>query len=418
MPLSAALLVYTRQLWEQTNAVIQNLPVRIALESNELGDTDDLLDRIERHRADVVLVESNRMNLPLDELVRRLRETTSQPAVFVLHTEASPQYILEAIRAGANEFLYPPLNETLHEAFQRLSESRSRSSNASGGGLGRIFGFLSAKGGCGATTFAAHVAPEVAKRVGSSTLLADFDFEAGILRFIMKSRSAWSVRDALDNMHRMDSNYWKKLVAPFDSKLDIIPAPDDLAARRSAGAQETAHLMRFIRSTYTASVIDFGRHVSIAANDSIGELDTLYLVTTGDLDTLDHARDCLRLFEHRGFPMSRVKVLLNRTPERGGVDSKALEDYLGFPCAGTFTADVEPLYDAWSEGRLLENNTKLGRELNALAATMAARVRGESEGPKPVAQPAPAATGLGRWFSFLNKSTAGQAAHAVSGGKR
>ncbi len=32
MPLSAALLIYNRQLWEQTNAVIQNLPVRIALE--------------------------------------------------------------------------------------------------------------------------------------------------------------------------------------------------------------------------------------------------------------------------------------------------------------------------------------------------------------------------------------------------
>ncbi len=158
--------------------------------------------------------------------------------------------------------------------------------------------------------------------------------------------------------------------------------------------------MRFIRSTYAAAVLDFGRHVSVAALDSLTELDTLYLLTTLELDTLDHAKDCLLLLEQRGFPMSRVRVLLNRVPERGAPDPKGMEDYLGVPFAGRFTADNEVLSDAWSEGRLLEANTKLGRELYSLAGSMVARVRGESEAPKSRPQPARASGGVGRLFSF------------------
>jgi pilus assembly protein CpaE len=350
-------------------------------------------------------VEANLLTLPLEEFVRRLRAAASQPAVFVVHAEAAPQYILEAIRAGATEFLFAPLGETLRDAFERLSATRTRNSTGSPAGLGRIFGFLSAKGGCGATTVVSHVAPALARNLGSSTLLADFDFEAGLLRFIMKSRSAWSVRDALDNMHRMDSNYWKKLVSTHDHRLDMIPAPDDLSARRPAGAQETSHLMRFIRSTYQASVIDFGRHVSVAALDSFPELDTLYLVTTLDLDTLEHAKDCLRVIELRGFPMSRVRVLLNRVPERGAPDPKGVEDHLGVPAAVCLTLDVESLYDAWTEGRLLDPSTKLGRELQRLAGSLAARVRGEVETPKAKAKPETAGP-VGRILSLFTKQAA------------
>jgi pilus assembly protein CpaE len=377
MPLTAALVISSRQLWEQTHACIQNLPVRIALEQNEPDDADALLDRIERHRADVVLIETTRLAMPLDEFIGRLRDTTSQPAVFVLHPEASPQHILSALRAGASEFLYPPLTVNLREAFENLSVLRGKSSSAPSSGLGRIFGFLSAKGGCGATTFACHVATEVARQLKQPVLLADFDFDAGLLRFILKSKSTYSVRDALDNMHRMDSSYWKALVSSQGGYLELISAPDDLAAKRPGGPDEMAHLMRFLRSVYPVTIVDFGRHISSAALDSLPELETLYLLATVELETLDQAKDCVRILGQRGYGPPRVQVLLNRMPERNAPDLKGLESFLGVPPAGVFINDPTSLYDAWSEGRLVESNTKLGREINALAGSIVRRARGE-----------------------------------------
>jgi pilus assembly protein CpaE len=403
-PLTAALVISSRNIWEQTHACIQNLPVRIALEQNEPSDAEALLDRIERHRVDVILLEAKGLGLPLDEFIRRAHDTSSQPAVFILHSEASPQQILEAMRAGSREFLYPPLGQTLREAFENLSAARSKGSSATSLGLGKISGFLSVRGGCGATTFACHVAAEAARRTGRKVLLADCDFDAGMVRFVMKAKTTWSVRDAVDNLHRMDSNYWDALISKYPGGLDVIPSPDELAAKGSAGPAEIAHLMRFIRSLYPLSIVDFGRHTSPAALDSLPELDSLYLLAGIDLDTLDHAKSCIASLQARGFESSRIKVLINRLPERTLPDSAGVERYLGVAPEAFFQSDYVSLYDAWSEGRLLQGNTKLGREINALAGSLVAQAKGEPAAPPPAAKQSPA--GLKKIFSFLQRQRA------------
>ena len=146
MPLTAAFVIGNRVVWEQASACIRNLPVRIAIEQNEPAEAEALLDRVERHRVDVVLVEASRVSLPLDEFIRRLKNTSAQPAVFVVHPEVSSDRILEALRAGANEYLYPPLADTLRDAFERLSAVRSRGGAGVTGALGSVFGFFVREG--------------------------------------------------------------------------------------------------------------------------------------------------------------------------------------------------------------------------------------------------------------------------------
>jgi pilus assembly protein CpaE len=406
MPLTAAFVLGTRTLWEQAHACVQNLPVRIAVEQNEPAEGDALLDRIERHRVDVVLVEASRVSLPLEEFVGRLKNTSAQPAVFVVHPEASPERILEALRAGANEFLFPPLAETLRDAFERLSGTRSKSGAGAPGGLGKVFGFLSARGGCGATTFAIHVASDIARQNKEPMLVADFDFDAGLLRFLMKSKNTYSVRDALDNLHRMDASLWKGLVSNHPNQIDFMPAPEEVAAKRPPGREEMTHLVRFMRSLYSVSIVDFGRSVSMAALDSLSELDALYLVTTLDLTTLEHTRRAIQMMDERGFPASRLKILLNRAPEKGVPDTQGIENFLERPCAATFRNDFMALYDAYSEGNLLQQGSALGKELHALAESIRARAAGEPEADEGRSTKAPVAEGNKRWFSFFQRAQA------------
>jgi pilus assembly protein CpaE len=342
--------------------------------------------------------------LPLEEFVRRLKNTSAQPAVFVLQPEASPERILEALRAGASEYLYPPLADTLRDAFERLSGARSKGAAGTTGALGKIFGFISARGGCGATTFAIHLATDLARQIKQPMLLGDFDFEAGLLRFLMKSKSTYSVRDAFDNLHRMDSSLWKALVSSHENRLDFISSPDEVAAKCHPGREETTHLMRFIRSMYSLSIVDFGRSVSTAALDSLPELDALYLVTTSDPATLDHARRAIQMVEERGFANGRLKVLLNRMPDRGGPDRKEIENVLGRPCTAVFGNDYMALYDAYSEGHLLPQGSRLCKEIHGLADLVRARMAGEREG-NPAGSNGTIVPEAGkRWFSFFQRA--------------
>ena len=390
-PLSAAVVLSDRTLREETFACIDHLPVRVVTDLRSLDEVEELLDRIERFRVDVVLLESGLLKIPLDDFARRLRLTVSDPVLFVMHGEAVAQSILEAMQAGAREYICPPLATPLREAFGRLSAVRAEQVTSQQRKLGRIFGFLSAKGGCGATTFASHVATMAARRQtpGKPLLLADLDFEAGLLRFILKAKPRYSVRDALDNMHRMDSSYWNALVTPRGAGLEFIAAPEELADRSLADPRQLARLLRFIRSVYPIAVLDFGRCASAGALESVPEMETLFLIVTQDLMALDNAKEFIRQADERGKGRDRIKVILNRVARRQKPDLDGLESYLGVRPAGVFSDDSEALYEVWSEGRMLSGASELGRQLAELAASLRAQAADESGTDTKRAQPKP-----------------------------
>jgi pilus assembly protein CpaE len=409
MPLSAAFVIGNRTVWEQAHACIQNLPVRLAVEQSAAltsgPEGDELLDRIERHRVDVVLVETSLIPIPLDEFVRRLRNTASQPAVFVLNPDASPELILEALRAGANEYLYPPLADALRDALQRLSAVRSKSGSETSKALGKVFAFLSARGGCGGTTVAAHVALEIARQTKQPTLIADFDFEAGILRFLMKAKNSYTVRDAVENLHRMDASLWNALVSSTPEHLDVIPTSDEIAGKRAPEREEMMHLLRFIRSTYGFAIADFGRSISPALLNSLPEIETVFLVTTPDESSLERTKQTIASIESRGFAAERIQVALNRAGEKK-TNIEAVARVLGRQPERIFHDDRLSLYDAYSEGRFLPPSTGLAREFRALADAIRTGAL-ERQAPR-TGDGKPAGKGIFpfRGFSFLQRGAA------------
>lgn len=414
--LSAALVIADQTLHEEALACIGGLPVRAVSDQQVLDDMEDFLDRVERFRADVILLEWELLRVPLDEFTRRLKLTASEPSVFIFQKTAVPENILEAMQAGASEYLCPPLGTPLKEALERLSVLRAEQLTSQKKKLGRMFGFISAKGGCGATTFASHVATIAAKQTEKPLLLADFDFEAGLLRFMLKAKPRYTLRDAVDNMHRMDSNYWNALVTHSGKHLEFIAAPEELNERNPADPKQLGRLLRFIRMTYPAAVIDFGRCYNAAALDTLPELETLYLLVTDDLMVLENARDFIAAAEERGKGFERIQVVVNKVSGKQKPDLDNLERYLGVRPSGVFSDDREALYETWSEGRLLGEESVLGRQLTALSKSMmdpeqshaGARQGKRQKGTDAKAAPAAAdgASGLGRFFSFMRSSRA------------
>jgi pilus assembly protein CpaE len=251
----------------------------------------------------------------------------------------------------------------------------------------------------------------VARQLAQPVLLADLDFEAGMLRFLLKAKTPYSISDALENLHRMDASYWKALVSKHSGHLDLIASPDDLAARRPADSKEVAHLMRFIRSVYPVTIVDFGRHVSVAALDCLPEMESLYLLSTSELNTLERTKNCVGEILNRGFDRNRLKVLMNRCTS--AMDPQNLEASIGIAPNAAFCSDYPSLYEAWSEGRLLEPDTRLGRELKALARTIVATSKGETPASPPRTETH--VTGINKWFPGLSKAFTKNPASWMSG---
>src|SRR6266542_4356198 len=176
LPLTIAVSIEARALREEVENCFRDLPLRIVLDERE---QQALLAGIEKLHPDAVLLDISRLATPLEEMVREVKAVSTDSMVIVLHTSAEPEKILAALRAGANEYIFPPLQANLRAALERKS-AEGVQMRAGVRGKGKTIAFLSVKGGCGATTLACHVAVELGRHAARRVLLADLDLNAGM----------------------------------------------------------------------------------------------------------------------------------------------------------------------------------------------------------------------------------------------
>lgn len=369
-PLTIGLAIETKELLEEVYACLEGTPVRVVTEQQDFAQIDAFFDRIERITPDVVLLDLSRRQGPIDDLVRRIRAATPECMIVALNLTAEADTILAALRAGVNEYVYPPLRDTLRQALDKKSAERQRGRDGVRSG-GKVYAFFSAKGGCGATTLACHIAVELGRQ-NRRVLLADLDLDSGLVSFIMKSKSPYSILDAVNNLHRLDASYWKALVSNGIPNVDIIPGPCGIASlRQQPSPQHVRHVLGFLRSQYDCTVADLGRSLSRATLDALEEVDEAFLVTTLEVPALHLAKQIVQKLFDAGYGKSRLRLLLNRVPKRIEITPEELEKMMGLPVHSMIPNDYPELYECYSEGRLLPRTSNLGKNITRVALKLA-----------------------------------------------
>jgi pilus assembly protein CpaE len=312
-PLTIGLAIENRDLMEQTRACLAELPFRVTVEHRDANDPGGFLDRLERMRPDVVLVDISTRKEPLEGLVASIRAAAGDPMIIALNTLAESDAILTSLRAGINEYVYPPLGEPLRKALERRSAERGRRRDTGAKGPGKAFAFFSAKGGCGATTLVCHVAAELG-RLDQKVLLADLDLDAGMVGFITKTNSVYSILDAVNNLHRLDIHYWKALVSNGIPGVEIMSSPMALACKQQPKDEQLRQVIAFAKPHYDWTLVDLGRSLSRMAMVALDEIDEACLVATLEVPALHQAKQIVQTLLDSGFGKHRIRLILNQAP--------------------------------------------------------------------------------------------------------
>jgi pilus assembly protein CpaE len=368
-PLTIGLAIENREMWEQTQACLAELPFRIIVEHQDISDITNFLDRLERMRPDVVLIDISNWKNSLEGLVTSIRNATGDPMIVALNNTADPEAILSSLRAGINEYLYPPLKEPLKKALEKRSAERSRRRDSGTKTTGKSFAFLSAKGGCGATTIITHVAAELG-RLNQKVLLMDLDLDAGMVGFITKTKAVYSILDAVNNLHRLDISYWKALVSNGIPGVEIVASPLSLASKQQPKDDQVRHVLAFARPYYDWTLVDMGRSLSRVSMAAMEEIDEVCLVTTLEVPALHQSKQIVQTLIDSGFGKGRIRLILNRSPKRLDITPSELEKMLGLPIFAMVPNDYPELYETYAEGRMLNRNSDLGKQIAKVAAKL------------------------------------------------
>ena len=112
----------------------------------------------------------------------------------------------------------------LDEALQRASTRRAAS--PAGRQDSKTVVFFGSKGGAGTTTLAVNFAVDVARLRKRPTLIVDLKQGLGEVTLFLGVRSRYTLLDALDNMHRLDSEFMRELVVKHKSGVEILAGSD------------------------------------------------------------------------------------------------------------------------------------------------------------------------------------------------
>lgn len=264
----------------------------------EVGESDlqNGLRRLREEERDVAMVfldGETRLGLAVIEEIGRLAPATQ---IFALSHEDSPELIIRAMRAGANEFLaLPPDAGELLKALIKVTELRRYQQPA--GPKGELWTVYSPKGGTGVTTVVACIGLEMQAQ-GKRTALVDFDFDSGDLPLCLNLNPAYTVLDIALNFKRLDSVFLQGTMTRHPSGLALLAAPPRLDEESAPfPPEQAAEVLDLLRGLYEFVVVDTARRLDSLALTALTSATRVLLLTEMTLPSL---RGCLRTIERLG----------------------------------------------------------------------------------------------------------------------
>jgi pilus assembly protein CpaE len=287
--------------------------------------SDPVTRRVRAATPDVTLVDIPADNPQLAlRAIELLHQELPESAIFAIGSLNQPQVIVNAMRAGAREFVERPTTTTdLLEAFVRLTAAQRRTRQE--GTRGKVFSVINAKGGNGATTVAVNLALALQSAHGQCALVDLAPLGHAALH--MNLKPGFNVADATRNLHRMDASLLESFMTRHSGGLQLLAGSTTPAAIDPSTA-EFVKLFDMLVTHFRYVIVDASSRFDAASRLIANLSETVLLVACSDVASLWSAARVQQYLGETGS-RDRVRLVLNRYRKVPGFSEADAEAAVG-----------------------------------------------------------------------------------------
>ena len=272
-----------------------------------VATTDPVLRKIHATNPDVVIVDIPSDSLAALRAIELIHQEMPGSAVFALGSMSQPQIIVSAMRSGAREFIERPTTTTdLLEAFVRLSAAQRKVQREEV--RGRVFTVVNAKGGSGATTIAVNLSLAL-QSAHSNVALVDIA-PLGHAALHLNLKPAFTVANAIQNLHRLDSSLLESLTTRHGSGVQLL-AGTTIPMVVEPTTAEFARLFDMLVSHFRYVVVDASSRVDLTTRLVSNLSQTVLITAHSDVASLWSAAKIQQYLGETGG-RERLQLVLNR----------------------------------------------------------------------------------------------------------
>lgn len=335
-------------------------------------------------------------------LVTRLSESSPDCSVLVVSSSNDGNLILQAMRAGAKEFLHQPVRiEELLASLGRISERRfGRNDNRPRGC--QVIAVAGSIGGVGTTSLAVNLGCALAVDKSNSVALVDLDLCLGDADVFLDTIPDYTLVDVAQNITRLDFSLLKRSLTKHSSGMFLLPRPVQLEDISLISPEDLQRVIGLLKATFTHLVLDLSKSYSPIDMIALEMATHILLVTQLDLPCLRNVVRLMTSFNEMDGMADKVKIVVNRVGlENGQITLKKAKDTIGRDVFWQLPNDYRTMIEVRNNGvPLVEEFPKAAITQSFMsmadALSNSSVSSSETENKK---------SGLGRLFNFLSSGS-------------
>jgi pilus assembly protein CpaE len=320
---------------------------------------------------DVVFLDLGREPEPFFAFAANLRRL--RPSVRLIACSASAptqETLLEAMRCGVQDFINKPVTpEALKDVLTRF---RAEGVSSDRKAAEKTIVVMGSKGGVGATTVAVNLGVQLSTHARKHTVLLDFARPLGNVHLLLDLHPRFVVRDAVENLDRLDSHFFSGLLTTHKTKLEILGGATQLEEWQNIRMGPLERVVNVAQASSDVVLVDVGSQFSPDWNPIFQGARMILVVAEANVPALWTLERRLLAMAGIGIDPERVRVVINRWHKGDEEALKSIEKSIKRPIFACLPNDFRKASMAVNLGMpLMENhNNTLTNRYRQLAAQL------------------------------------------------
>lgn len=273
---------------------------------------------------DVLIVDQPRVEEGELDQLERVSHLFPRLAFIVISADQSQDFLLRAMRAGVREVLpAQPSEAALMQAVDRVAEKLG----SAGAAQGKVFAFISCKGGSGSTFLATNLAYALSAGGSKKVCLIDMNLQFGDASlFVSDTKPLATLSDVATQIHRLDPSFLTSSMVAVTPNFSILAAPSDPAHASDVKPEHIDAILKLARRQYDFIVLDVGRSLDPVSIRALDHADRIYPVLQMTLPYIRDGKRLLTVFRNLDYGKERIELIVNRHDKNSDIRMKDLEE--------------------------------------------------------------------------------------------
>lgn len=337
-----------REIAQSFSRILDGIPdVKTSVWFGSMGEKGDLVVKV---APDILLIDDQPEGGRFFDRLQVLQKNFPKAAIFVASARKNPEFVVQVMKAGAREFLVLPVLERILSGA--VEEVRQGLADAGKIGRGRVYSFISSKGGLGSTVLSVNAAAALAEnKKAGAVALCDTSFQSGDSSVLLDIVPPTSILDLCKNIHRLDVSLLQGVMIKHPSGVEVLAAPNHVEEMEEILPDKYERILDILRKRYNQVIIDCpSMHVDDITVHSFNVSEKIFVVIDLSIPAIRNAVRLAAVMRQLGVAGEKIQFVVNRFLKSNILSLSEAEKTLGKKIYWLFPNDFEEVIASINEG--------------------------------------------------------------------